>query len=84
MTTAAILEFRPAAPGPVSRAAATDLVRLFGLDRLPARRGLCCHWRCGADGRLMCIWQQDLSLDGRLPRTAAHPAASDRDLHDLG
>jgi hypothetical protein len=65
--TAAILDLRPAAvPGIVPpREAATDLVRLFALDRLPERRRLSCHWRRGADGRLVCFWEPEVEF---LPR----------------
>ncbi len=61
--TAAILDLRPAAaPGIVPpREAATDLVRLFALDRLPERRRLRCQWRLGADGRLACFWERDVA-----------------------
>ena len=62
---AASLIFRPAAaPAVVSNAAAqngtADLVRLFALDRLPARRRLICHWHHDADGRLIAVWEPDL------------------------
>jgi hypothetical protein len=63
--TAAILDVRPAAPpGTVpAQVAATDLVRLFALDRLPVRRRrLACHWRRDADGRLACTWERDIAL----------------------
>ena len=63
---AAILEFRRAAPAPaapnpaVLNRAATDLVCLFGLDRIPAgRRRLACHWHPGPDGRLIAVWEPD-------------------------
>jgi hypothetical protein len=61
--TAAILDVRPAAPPGIvpPMGAATILVRLFALDRLPAgRRRLVCHWRRDADGRLACIWEPDI------------------------
>jgi hypothetical protein len=61
--TTAILEFRPAAtPGAAPReTAATDLVRLFALDRIAtARRSLVCHWHRGADGRLVRNWEPDI------------------------
>lgn len=46
--------------GGLNDAARTDLVRLFGLDRLSTRpRPLVCHWQRGADGRLFCIWTRD-------------------------
>jgi hypothetical protein len=41
--------------------AATDLVRLFALDRIPAaRRRLACHWQPGPDGRLIAAWEPDI------------------------
>jgi hypothetical protein len=60
---AAILEFRPAAvSGFVRPSTKADLVRLFALDDLPARRRrLVCHWRRDADGRLACIWEPDIA-----------------------
>ena len=49
---------RPA--GSETRAVGADLIRLFGLDRLPTyRQPLVCHWRRGADGRLFCVWTRD-------------------------
>ena len=58
----AILDIRPAnAPGRDLRQGDTaELVRLFALDRLPARRPLHCRWRVGADGRLAAIWDPDI------------------------
>jgi hypothetical protein len=58
----AILGTRPAAAADRVRPAgdATDLVRLFGLDRLPVRRPLICHWHRDADGRLACSWEPEL------------------------
>ncbi|HLG87554.1 MAG TPA: hypothetical protein VKZ79_10205 [Alphaproteobacteria bacterium] len=61
--TAAILKFRSAAaPAPaVPDKAATDLVRLFALDRLPfGTRRLVCRWRREADGRLAAHWEPDI------------------------
>jgi hypothetical protein len=61
--TAAILDFRPAAPpGQVPPpGVAKDLVRLFALDRPPTgRRHLLCHWRRDAEGRLSCFWEPDI------------------------
>jgi hypothetical protein len=57
-----ISNIRPAAePGAAqSTAAATDLVRLFALDRLPRGRRLACRWRRQADGRLACTWEPDI------------------------
>ena len=60
-----ILAIRSAAePGDVQPiAAATDLVRLFALDVLPAvRRQLLCRWHRDADGRLACTWEPDIVL----------------------
>jgi hypothetical protein len=61
---AAILEFRRAAPARAAPShvrldgAATDLVYLFGLDRIPAgRRRLACHWHPGPNGRLVAVWE---------------------------
>jgi hypothetical protein len=57
---AAILDRRPATPGKVSPDSVTsDFVRLFALDRLPARR-LVCRWQRDADGRLVCTWEPDI------------------------
>lgn len=59
--TAAILAVRPATvPGTVSPKGATDLVRLFALDRPAPRRQLVCHWRRAGDGRLACSWEPDI------------------------
>ena len=63
-SASANLDTRPAAkPGIASpTAAATDLVRLFALDGLPAvRRQLVCHWRRQADVRLTCSWEPDIA-----------------------
>jgi hypothetical protein len=63
--TTAILEFCPAsAPSVAMReTAATDLVRLFALDRLPAaRRAFVCHWRRDADGLLGAVWEPEIGL----------------------
>jgi hypothetical protein len=40
--------------------AASDLNRLFGLDRLPARPQLVCRWHRDSDGRLTCLWEPDI------------------------
>ena len=67
--TAAILAVRPAAPPGIvpSKGATGNLVRLFGLDRLPLRRQpLVCRWHRDADGRLSCTWEPDIGL---LPQT---------------
>jgi hypothetical protein len=59
--TAAILAVRPApVPGIVSPEGAAELVRVFALERPPARRQLVCHWRRDADGRLTCVWEPDI------------------------
>jgi hypothetical protein len=44
------------------RAQQTTLVvlRLFGLDRAPARRCLVCHWHRDADGKLVAPWALDI------------------------
>jgi hypothetical protein len=60
-----LLDARPVAePGIVTtNADATDLVRLFALDRAPiSRRRLFCHWRRQSDGRLACLWEPDIVL----------------------
>jgi len=66
--TAAILNVRSAAaPGIVSHKGTKDLVRLFALDRLPARRPrLVCRWHRDADGRLACTWEPDNEQPGVL------------------
>jgi hypothetical protein len=43
-----------------AEAADCDILALLGLDRLPARPGLCCRWRRDADGRLVAYWEVDL------------------------
>jgi hypothetical protein len=69
---AAILDLRPAAPGSIlPRESQSDLVRLFALDRLPARPRLCCRWRRGSDGRLACFWEPDLAPASTRARVAA-------------
>jgi len=68
--TAAILDFRPAAPpghvpplGVTKDGVTKDLVRLFALDRLPSgRRHLLCHWRRDVEGRLAGFWEPDIAL----------------------
>ena len=35
-----------------------DLVRPFGLDRLPSGRRLVCRWHRDVDGRLACLWSR--------------------------
>ena len=59
---AAILDFRRAAKATarVPEKATTDLVRLFALDRPPARRQLVCRWRRDLDGRLVAHWEPDI------------------------
>jgi hypothetical protein len=60
---AAILDRRPAAPGKAqSDSVTTDLVRVFGLDRLPAKGRLVCHWHRDAAGHLACRWELELDL----------------------
>ena len=56
-----ILKFRAVArPSSIVRNAA-DLLELFALDRLPARRPrLVAHWHRRPDGRLTCTWEPDL------------------------
>jgi len=67
----AFLIFRPAkAPAAhisdtAVRHSGADLVRLFALDRLPARRRLACHWHRDADGRLIGVWEPDLAVAPR-------------------
>jgi hypothetical protein len=39
-------------------AVAIDLVRPFGLDRLPSGRQLVCRWHREVDGRLACLWSR--------------------------
>ena len=68
MITAEILEIRPAIapdvvrprPAPENRAGA-GLVRLFGLDRLPARHQLVRRWRRDRDSRLAAYWEPDVA-----------------------
>jgi hypothetical protein len=63
--TAAILDFRPAAPPGSALPAdtAADFLRLFALDRLPpVRRRLVCRWHRDADGRLASSWEPDIVL----------------------
>jgi hypothetical protein len=56
----AILAIRPAATPGTQDNAATNLVRLFALDRAAAARPrLVCHWYQAADGRLVCAWEPD-------------------------
>ena len=61
-----ILKFRAATqPSSVTRNAA-DLLQLFALDRLPAKRPrLVAHWHRQSDGRLVCAWEPDLSPPAR-------------------
>jgi hypothetical protein len=39
-----------------------DLVKLFGIDRLPSGRRLVCRWHREPDGRIACHWEPDISL----------------------
>jgi len=59
-----IREFRPIREPEISQLnlAATNLARLFGLDRPRSRPRLCCHWQCEPDGRLACIREPDIML----------------------
>lgn len=42
-----------------------DLLRLFETDRhLPVQRRLICRWTIGADGKLACDWQVEISGTG--------------------
>jgi hypothetical protein len=62
-----IVKLRAAArPDFGARDTANDLVTLFALDRLPARRPrLVAHWHRRPDGRLACAWEPDLSAPRR-------------------
>jgi hypothetical protein len=57
-----LLDRRPAVERDTARvnAAATDLVRLFGLDRRSSNRRLVCCWHRDADGRLAATWEPDI------------------------
>jgi hypothetical protein len=59
-----LLDRRPAVkPDAVPfNAAAIDLVRLFGLDRLSSNRRLVCRWHRETHGRLAAIWEPDIPL----------------------
>ena len=61
LTMAPEASARAGGVGPaLTEQARNDLVRLFGLDRLPTHRPpLLCHWQRGADGRLFCVWRRD-------------------------
>ena len=61
--TTATLDARPAVrPAPAAPGAATNLVRLFALDRLPEQRPrLVCRWHRDADGRLAGAWEPDIA-----------------------
>jgi len=53
-----------ATPGAVPfDAAASDLARLFGLDRLSQDRRFVCRWVRDIDGRLACFWEPDIALN---------------------
>ncbi len=62
--TAAILNVRSAAgPGPVSLKSTREFLRLVALNRRRLQRPrLVCHWHCDPDGRLFCVWEQDVGL----------------------
>jgi len=48
-------------PGTIQiNAAAIDLVRRLGLDRLLSDRRLVCRWHREVDGRLACHWEPDI------------------------
>jgi hypothetical protein len=67
--TTATLDFRLAVR---SRTVASDLARLFELDRISARkRGLACSWQRDADGRLACVWEPAFDLVRRHARGAS-------------
>ena len=55
-----VLDTRPTVePGAIQiNAVAIDLVRPFGLDRLPSGKRLECRWHRDVDGRLACLWSQ--------------------------
>ncbi len=57
-----ILKFRAATRPSSAVRNAADLLELFALDRLPAKRArLVAHWYAQPNGRLACIWEPDLS-----------------------
>jgi hypothetical protein len=62
--TAANLDVRPAiAPG-IGAPNATNLVLLFALKAKPvSTQRLVCRWHRDADGRLVCVWEPDISPD---------------------
>jgi hypothetical protein len=64
MITTQILEIWPGgARGAVLPSAAqAELARRFGLDRLPVRRRLVCHWHRDRDGRLAGLWEFDIDF----------------------
>lgn len=64
MTTAQIFEMRPTrGPDALPLAGAkAELARKFGLDRLPGRRMLVCHWHRDRGGRLAGMWEADIGL----------------------
>jgi hypothetical protein len=45
----------------ITPAPATNLFRLYGLDRLPLGRRLTCRWHRQPDGRLAAIWEPDIN-----------------------
>jgi hypothetical protein len=71
--TAAFLDLCTAAAQPAISAKVTrDMVRLFGLDRLPVGGArLVCRWHRGADGKLICFWEQEPD-SGCLPQADAN------------
>jgi len=57
-----ILKFRTATRPSSAVRNGADLLELFALDRLPAKRArLVAHWHRGSDGRLVCAWEPDLN-----------------------
>jgi hypothetical protein len=61
---AANLDVRPAIASGIVAPHASNLVLLFALDPIPiSKQRLVCHWHRKADGRLVCVWEPDLSPD---------------------
>jgi hypothetical protein len=56
-----IVDDRPDARRITPAPATNNLIRLFGLDRLPLGRRLTCRWHRQPDGRLAAIWEPDIS-----------------------
>jgi len=55
-----VVDDRPDARRITPAPAATNLIRLFGLDRLPLGWRFTCRWHRQADGRLAAIWEPDI------------------------